>query len=165
MGPQVQPKCSWHPKHVRNNWELRKQGYLIRFGHSEALLLKKRTLNGYFSRPAQTDPYAGKHPHNKNSERMSNCHFRNSLWQNCTTPPFGISLGWTSIILGCIPKHRKKFGMDPKLRPAQFLTVHPSRFFWHIPHSEPNWKTCVYLKSSINQSGCVESESSFLCTL
>ena len=74
-------------------------------------------------------------------------------WQNCTTPPFGISLGWTSIILGCIPKHRKKFGMDPKLRPSQTPTIHPSRFFWHIPHSEPNWKTCVYLKSSINQSG------------
>ena len=28
------------------------------FGHTEALLLrKKRTLNGHFSRPAQTDPY------------------------------------------------------------------------------------------------------------
>ena len=55
--------------------------------------------------------------------------------------------------MGCIPKHRKKFGMDPKLRPSQTPTIHPSRFFWHIPHSEPNWKTCVYLKSSINQSG------------
>ena len=48
--------------------------------------------------------------------------------QNCTTPPFGISLGWTSIILGCIPKQRKKFGMDPKLRPSQTPTNHPSRF-------------------------------------
>ena len=42
MGPQVQPKCSWHPKHMRNNWELRKWGYLIRSGHTEALLLKKK---------------------------------------------------------------------------------------------------------------------------
>ena len=41
---------------MRNNWELRKRGYLIRFGHTEALLWKKRTLNGHFSRPAQTDP-------------------------------------------------------------------------------------------------------------
>ena len=58
MGPQVQPKCSWHAKHMRNNWELRKRGYLIRIGHTEALLLKKkRTLNGHFSRPAETDPY------------------------------------------------------------------------------------------------------------
>ena len=58
MGPQVQPKCSWHPKHMRNNWELKKRGYLIRFGHTEALLLKKkRTLNGHFSHPAETDPY------------------------------------------------------------------------------------------------------------
>ena len=41
-----------------NNWELRKRGYLIRFGHTEALLFKKkRTLNGHFSRPAETDPY------------------------------------------------------------------------------------------------------------
>ena len=59
-------------------------------------------------------------------------------WQNCITPPFGISLGWTSIILGCIPKHGKKFGMDPKLRPSQTPTNHPSQFFWHVPHSEPN---------------------------
>ena len=57
MGPQVQPKWSWHPKHMRNNWELRKRGYLIRFGHTEALLFKKRTLNGHFSCPAETDPY------------------------------------------------------------------------------------------------------------
>ena len=42
MGPQAQPKCSWHPKHMRNNWESRKRGYLIRFGHTEALLLKKK---------------------------------------------------------------------------------------------------------------------------
>ena len=35
----------------------KKQNYLIRFGHMEALLLKKRTLNGHFSRPAETDPY------------------------------------------------------------------------------------------------------------
>ena len=57
MGPQVQPKCFQHAQHMRNNWELRKGGYLIRFGHTEALLLKKRTLNGHFSRPAETDPY------------------------------------------------------------------------------------------------------------
>ena len=35
----------------KKNW-----GYLIRYGHTEALL-KKMTLNGHFSRPAQTDPY------------------------------------------------------------------------------------------------------------
>ena len=47
MGPQVQPKCFRHSQHMRNNWELRKRGYLIRFGHTEALLLKKNmTLNG-----------------------------------------------------------------------------------------------------------------------
>ena len=58
MGPQVQPKCFRHVRHMRNNCELRKRGYLIRFGHTEALLLKKkRTLNGHFSRPAETDPY------------------------------------------------------------------------------------------------------------
>ena len=61
MGPQVQPKCFRHAQHMRNNWELRKRGYLIRFGHTEALLLKKMTLNGHFSRPAETDPYVGWH--------------------------------------------------------------------------------------------------------
>ena len=57
MGPQVQPKCFRHLQHMRNNWELRKRGYLIRFGHTEALLLKKMTLNGHFLRPAEIDPY------------------------------------------------------------------------------------------------------------
>ena len=58
MGPEVQPKCFRHEKHMRNNWKLRKRGYLIRFSHTEALLFKKkRTLNGHFSRPAETDPY------------------------------------------------------------------------------------------------------------
>ena len=88
------------------------------------------------------------------------CHHKRGNWlfvfgylylclyrQNCITPPFGISLGWTSIILGCIPKHGKKFGMDPKLRPSQTPTIHPSQFFWHVPHSEPNWKTCVIYQS------------------
>ena len=41
MGPQVQPKCFRHLQHMRNNSELRKRGYIIRFGHPEALLLKK----------------------------------------------------------------------------------------------------------------------------
>ena len=40
---------------------MRKRGYLIRFGHTEALLLKKMTLNGHFSRPAETDPYVTRH--------------------------------------------------------------------------------------------------------
>ena len=63
MGPHVQPKCFRHPQHMRNNWELRKRGYLIRFGHTEALLLKKkRTSNGHFSRPAETDPYVFNRP-------------------------------------------------------------------------------------------------------
>ena len=57
MGPQVQPKCFRHLNHMRNNWELRKRGSLIRFGHMEALLSKKKTLKGHFSRPAETDPY------------------------------------------------------------------------------------------------------------
>ena len=53
MGSQVQPKCFRHLQHMRNNRELRKRGYLIRVGHTEALLEKK----GHFSRPAETDPY------------------------------------------------------------------------------------------------------------
>ena len=30
-----------------------------------------------------------------------------ALWQNCTTPLFGISLGYTPYVLGCIPNQRK----------------------------------------------------------
>ena len=26
MAPQVQPKCFWHPKHMINNWQLKKKG-------------------------------------------------------------------------------------------------------------------------------------------
>ena len=72
-------------------------------------------------------------------------HFVVSFWQNCTTPPFGISLGWTSIILGCIPKQRKKLRMGPNLRPSQTPTIHLSLFFWHLPNQIE--KTCVCLKS------------------
>ena len=42
MAPQVQPKCLWHVKHMKNNWQLKKRGYLIRFSHTEALLLKRK---------------------------------------------------------------------------------------------------------------------------
>ena len=56
MGPQVQPKCSWHVKHMRNNWELRKRGYLIRFGHTEALLLKKKDIKQPFFPPCRNWP-------------------------------------------------------------------------------------------------------------
>ena len=40
MAPQVQPKCFWHAQHMTtDNWK--KWDYLIRFGHTEALLKKK----------------------------------------------------------------------------------------------------------------------------
>ena len=58
MAQQIQPKCFGHLKHMINNLQLKKRCYLIMFGHTEALLLKKNmTLNGHFSRPAETDPY------------------------------------------------------------------------------------------------------------
>ena len=39
--------------------ELKNHFYLLWFGHAIALLLKKKmTQNGYFPRPAETDPYA-----------------------------------------------------------------------------------------------------------
>ena len=56
---------------------------------------------------------------------------------------FGINVNY----FGMYPKTKKKFGMDPKLRPSQTPTNHPSQFFWHVPHSEPNWKTCVIYQS------------------
>ena len=56
MGPQVQPKCFRHPQHMRNNWELRKRGYLIRFGHTEALLLKKKDIKRPFFPPCRNWP-------------------------------------------------------------------------------------------------------------
>ena len=56
MGPLVQPKCFRHLKHMRNNWELRKRGYLIRFGHTEALLLKKKDIKRPFFPPCRNWP-------------------------------------------------------------------------------------------------------------
>ena len=111
MGPQVQPKCFRHVQHMRNNWELRKRGYLIRFGHTEALLLKKyMTLNGHFSRPAETDPYAS----------LSSL----SLWQVCSMIA---SLHWIysySLCLheGCLMRQDRK----PKTkRNMRVCTVSP----------------------------------------
>ena len=95
MDPQVQPKCFRHLQHMRNNWELRKRGYLIRFGHTEALLLKKRTLNGHFSRPAETDPYVT-HPCRNNDKfdmswKMFSWLSRSVSWAGCK--PTCICLG------------------------------------------------------------------------
>ena len=59
MGPQVQPKCFRHAQHMRNNWELRKRGYLIRFGHTEALLLKKKDIKRPFFPPCRNWPIWG----------------------------------------------------------------------------------------------------------
>ena len=61
MGPQVQPKCFRHVKHMRNNWELRKRGYLIRFGHTEALLFfkKKKDIKRPFFPPCRNWPIYG----------------------------------------------------------------------------------------------------------
>ena len=56
MGPEVQPKCFRHEKHMRNNWELRKWGYLIRFGHTEALLVKKKDIKRPFFPPCRNWP-------------------------------------------------------------------------------------------------------------
>ena len=70
MGPQVQPKCSWHAKHMRNNWELRKRGYLIRFGHTEALLFKKKDIKWPFFPPCRNWPIWGMTRHLK-AERSS----------------------------------------------------------------------------------------------
>ena len=79
MGPQGQPKCFWHAQHMRNSWELRKRGYLIRFGHTEALFKKKMTLNGHFSRPAQTGPYVWI----QNGQTKAIIHLLN--WKSCFT--------------------------------------------------------------------------------
>ena len=56
MGPQVQPKCFRHLQHMRNNWELRKRGFPIRFGHTEALLLKKKDIQRPFFPPCRNWP-------------------------------------------------------------------------------------------------------------
>ena len=56
MGPQVQPKCFRHGKHMRNNWELRKQGYLIKFGHTKALFKKKKDIKRSFFPPCKNWP-------------------------------------------------------------------------------------------------------------
>ena len=37
MALQVQPKCL-HLQHIINNWQSKKRGSLIRFGHTEALI-------------------------------------------------------------------------------------------------------------------------------
>ena len=55
MGPQVQPKCFRHPQHMRNNWE--SEAISSGLATRRLYFKKKRTFNGHFSRPAQTDLY------------------------------------------------------------------------------------------------------------
>ena len=49
------------PKDTIDTKQLKNHVYLLRFGHTSALLLKKKkvTRKGHFPRPAETDPYVG----------------------------------------------------------------------------------------------------------
>ena len=47
-------------------------------------------------------------------------------------------------ILGSFWDGMWSFGMDPKLRPSQTPTIHPSQFFWHIKPSVPEWKSFTW---------------------
>ena len=51
-----QKKRKSYGKHMRNNWELRKRGFLIRFGHTKALLLKKKDIKRPFFPPCRYWP-------------------------------------------------------------------------------------------------------------
>ena len=53
-------RCFGDPKDTIDSKQLKNQIYLLRFGHTRALLFKKkRTRNGHFPRPRETDPYSG----------------------------------------------------------------------------------------------------------
>ena len=51
-------RCFGDAKDTIDSKQLKNQIYLLRFGHTRALLFKKkRTRNGHFPRPRETDPY------------------------------------------------------------------------------------------------------------
>ena len=54
MAPQVRPKCFWHGQYIINNRRLKKWGYLIKFGHMEAVL--KKVIKSQNYRAAEIDP-------------------------------------------------------------------------------------------------------------
>ena len=56
MAQQIQPKCFGHLKHMINNLQLKKRCYLIMFGHTEALLLKKNDIKRPFFPPCTNWP-------------------------------------------------------------------------------------------------------------
>ena len=49
MAPEVQPKCFLKEQLIVNNRQLKKRGFLIRFGHTVALLLKRVTKYGHIA--------------------------------------------------------------------------------------------------------------------
>ena len=51
-------RCFGDPKDTIDSKQLKNQIYLLRFGHTSALIFKKKTQNGHFPRPRETDPYA-----------------------------------------------------------------------------------------------------------
>ena len=56
-------RCFGDAKDTIDSKQLNNQIYLLRFGHTSALLLKKKvTRKGHFPRPGETDPYAGTEP-------------------------------------------------------------------------------------------------------
>ena len=54
---KLKPKCFWGPGDTIGQKELKNKKKVIRFGHTEALLLKKGPHFGQNSRPGESDPY------------------------------------------------------------------------------------------------------------
>ena len=51
-------RCFGDAKDTIDTKQLKNHIYLLRFGHSSALLLRKKmTRKGHFPRPTETDPY------------------------------------------------------------------------------------------------------------
>ena len=50
-------KCFGDAKDTIDSKQLKNLIYLLRFGHTRALLFKKNDRNGNFPRPRETDPY------------------------------------------------------------------------------------------------------------
>ena len=74
---------------------------------------------------------------------------------------FGMNINY----FGMHPKTKKKVWDGSQVKAFPNPDHPPLEIFLTYPSFRTKLKTCVYLKSSFNQSGCGESESSFRCTL
>ena len=155
---------------MRNNWELRKRGYLIRFGHTEALLLKKYDIKRPFFPPCRNWPICEEITHRRarfpidccsqsTIEPVVDCY--NPM---CTGLPHTVQsrpwqCGYPNDSSECHPSVQSLTSppLILQLTPPPRSSATP--FFCAISATDKYFSPCVLLMSAVEGSWCFPSNT------